>query len=153
MRKPELPSFLDKDFSWPTLEEISAIQQEQSSGRPPTLFLQDAVWVNPNGAIWIPDSATDLQLRLRIIAYTGLAGHTGASATEMAPHKRYFWSNLLTDIRSFVRACVHCISTVGGVNVHARSDRLYMELLPPISFNLNLSRWKKAKPLRNTFSC
>lgn len=34
----------------------------------------DRVWRPSTGAVWIPDGATELQLRLAIIAHTGAAG-------------------------------------------------------------------------------
>ena len=114
---PELPSSSAEDFEWNTATVISTSQQTAASEMPPNLVPVEGLWQNPNGAIWIPDSDPDLQLRLCVIAHTGPSGHRGQSATETALRKRFFWSTMTTDVRSFVRACIHCLSTVGGRKV------------------------------------
>lgn len=113
IRIPELPSSSSEDFEWPALDNIVAAQSSSDSERPHSLTLDGSVWCNPNGAIWIPDSASDLQLRLCIIAHTGPSDHRGQSTTETVLRANYFWSTMTSDVRTFVRACIHCLSTVG----------------------------------------
>ena len=81
---------------------------------PPNLVKSDGLWQNPHGSVWIPDRASDLQLRLCIIAHTGPSGHRGRDSTARVLRKHYFWSTMTTDVRTFVQACVHCLSTTGG---------------------------------------
>ena len=109
---PELPSSSDPEFIWPDLREIEAIQRDNKINQPEGLKAVDTVLYTDSGAIWIPNSSTDLQLRLCIIAHTGTAGHRGRASTEMVLKKSYFWSTLSTDVENFVRACIHCLSTV-----------------------------------------
>ena len=54
---------------------------------------------------------------LCIIAHTGPAGHRGAASTEQSLSKSFKWSTLQADVRAFVRACIHCLSTSGGEKV------------------------------------
>lgn len=114
VRIPELPSSSTEGFEWPTAPSIISAQESAAEERPPNLCREENIWKNPSGAIWIPDSSSDLQLRLCIIAHTGASGHRGAGSTEKVLRKYYFWSTMTTDIRSFVRACIHCLSTTGG---------------------------------------
>lgn len=44
------------------------VQSETASNHPVNFRFVDNIWKNPNGTIWIPDSVSDLQLRLCIIA-------------------------------------------------------------------------------------
>lgn len=73
----------------------------------------DGLWKTSNGAIWIPDCAENIQLRLCIIGHTGAAGHRGREATAKTLSTFYSWSTLHEDVSMFVKACIHCISTVG----------------------------------------
>lgn len=58
-------------------------------GKPLHLAKTNELWTNPNGAIWIQDNATDLQLRLCIIAHTGPARHRGQDAAETVLRDRF----------------------------------------------------------------
>lgn len=114
---PTLPSSSASDFEWPSPESISAAQAKFAASRPPRLMLIDGLWKNPAGSIWIPDDSDDLQLRLCIIAHTGPSGHRGAKSTESTLRKNFFWSTMTSDVRTFVRSCIHCLSTIGGEKV------------------------------------
>lgn len=117
IRIPELPSSSATDFDWPTSTEVADEQSKAEDEQPPDLELSDGLWRNPSGSVWIPDRCSDLQIRLCIIAHTGPAGHRGRDATERVMRKYYFWSTMTTDIRTFVQACIHCLSTIGGGKV------------------------------------
>ena len=117
VRIPALPTSSAPEFVWPSIQAIADIQSAAEQERPPHLTLVQNVWKNSSNAVWIPDSAADIQLRLCIIAHNGPAGHRGQSATEIAMRTSFFWSTMKSDIRAFVRACIHCISTVGGGKV------------------------------------
>lgn len=64
------------------------------------------------GAAWILDVSDSLQLRLCVIAYTGPRAHRAATATEYVMCQHYFWSTMSADVKTIVRSCVHCLSTV-----------------------------------------
>ena len=114
---PELPSSCNTEFEWPVPCEIAKVQEEHKSVRPDYLTLQDDLWIDSQSRIWVPDDASDLQLRLCIIAHTGLAGHRGRDATERALMSKFIWSTLSDDVRLFVRSCIHCLSTLGGEKI------------------------------------
>ena len=116
-RIPVLPFSSEEDFEWPSRESISISQKHADSERPPNLDLVEGLWCNPMGAVWIPDEDSDLQLRLCIIAHTGPSGHRGRDSTLRVLQKSYFWSTISTDVWTFVRACLHCLSTTGGGQV------------------------------------
>lgn len=114
---PELPSSSSPDFIWPTMEELATLQQTYNSTRPEHFIFSDGLWKNPNSAIWIPDNAADMQLRLYIIAHTVPSGHRGHMATKQALPRAFFWKTITQDIRVFVRACIHCLSKVSRSRV------------------------------------
>lgn len=75
--------------------------------------MSESFWSTSTGTVWIPDEASNLLLRLHIIAYTGAADHCGVDPTEQVLRKEYWWSTLSSDVNTFVRAFIHCISTTG----------------------------------------
>lgn len=114
---PVLPSSSSPEFEWPSIGDISVIQEQFKAERPEHLTNCEGLYKNPSGAVWIPDSAADLQLRLCIIAHTGPSGHRGSKTTESTLRKKFFWATMTTDVRIFVRSCIHCLSTTGGEKV------------------------------------
>ena len=111
---PPLVSTQDKEFEWPSDTEIARLQSKHAATRPESVFKHDGLWKNQAYAVWIPDESADLQLRICIVGHTTAAGHRGQSATEIAIRKHFFWKSMTTDIRTFVKACIHCISTLKG---------------------------------------
>jgi len=114
---PVLTSATADKFEWPSEDEIYKLQTKYEADRPPSLFRSNNLYRTKENAIWIPDEAADMQLRLCIIGHTSAAGHRGINATESDIRKSFFWSTLREDVRDFVRACIHCVSTVGGDKV------------------------------------
>ena len=94
---PELPSSASPEFEWPTVTTLVTAQQEFKDERPANLVLKDDAWRNPSGAIRIPDSASDIQLRLCIIAHTEPSGHRGRDTTIKVLRGSFFWSTLTAD--------------------------------------------------------
>lgn len=116
---PPLLSSADADFVWPQPEELQRLQSAATNTRPNSAVLDDAdgLWKHPSGAIWVPDDAADLQLRLCVIAHTSAAGHRGQDATSTALKQKFSWRTLSADVKSFTRSCLHCLSTTGGTMV------------------------------------
>lgn len=77
----------------------------------------NGLWTTAKKVIWIPDEASDTQLRLCIIAQMGHAENRGQHVPLQALAKKYFWNTLRSDVHSFVKACIHCISTLGDEKV------------------------------------
>jgi len=117
IRVPLLPSAASEDFIWPSNAEISEVQTEHRAIRPKRLNDTDGLFVTKTGAIWIPDACSDLQLRICIIAHTSSAGHRAIDATESAIRRKFHWSTISEDVGTFVKRCIHCISTLKGKRV------------------------------------
>ena len=84
--------------------------KQQIQDRPDNLQFRK----NDTDAIWVPDDAKDIHLRLCVIAHTGPAGHRGATSTWHAVWLNFYLTTMEEDIRLFVNACLHCLSTSGG---------------------------------------
>lgn len=114
---PVLPSSSDSEFEWPSPSQIASEQSRYASSRPPHLTFDDGLCENPTGSVWIPGVSNDLQLHLCIISHTGPNGHRGSRSATRVLRKSFFWSTLDDDVSSFVRGCIHCLSTTGGEKV------------------------------------
>ena len=73
-----------------------------------------AIYTTDSGIVWIPDDASVLQLRLMIVAHCGTAGHRGLVATYEALSSRFFWMSIRSDLREFLKQCLHCLSNRAG---------------------------------------
>jgi hypothetical protein len=119
---PISPS-LDESFTWPTARDIRIIQEamsvaaggNQNGSRPPLVELaEDGLYRTAEGRVWIPDAATNLQLRICIVAHTSLGGHRGYRTTKDSIKALFFWTDLSADVRTFCNSCLHCCSTSSG---------------------------------------
>lgn len=99
------------------LHAVIYAQKFSQSNRPRNPTANDVFWTNANGPIWIPDTASDLQLRLGIILHTELSGRRDQSTTETVVLRHSFWLTIATDIQSFARACIKGLSTADGTKV------------------------------------
>lgn len=116
IRQVSLPLFpqLDEAFVWPNLKEFVSAQ---SAAPPPTGVARaddDATWTDEKGRIWIPDEATELQVRLCAVGQFGIAGHRGTVVMLAKISERFVWRDMNKDIEVFVQRCLHCASTLGG---------------------------------------
>jgi len=66
------------------------------------------------GKVWIPTTATDLQLRLCVVAHAGASGHRGVKTTLRALTNVFFWTTVAEDVATFVSECLHCMTIAGG---------------------------------------
>lgn len=60
---------------------------------------------------------SDLQVRLFIIAHTSASKHRAAKATTDVLRHHYFRTTMSSDIKTFVRSCIYCLSIVKGKTV------------------------------------
>lgn len=113
---PVLPTTDDEEFVWPTAAEVAKVQLNHMDARPASLLQDstDGLWRDGNGAVWIPDLAADLQLRMCVIAHTGPSGHRGFKTSLRVLRPFFTWSTDEEDMSNFVKACIHCLSTSGG---------------------------------------
>ena len=66
--------------------------------------------------IYVPD-IDNLQIRLLVIAHSGLAGHIGMSPMKITLKKRFYWPKMNEHIETFVNSCLHCSIAIGGRTV------------------------------------
>ncbi|POM64769.1 Chromodomain containing hypothetical protein [Phytophthora palmivora] len=106
---------LQEDFKWPTFSDV--IDSQGGAVRPGDMDLTadtHGVLRLTAGQIWIPAEDGLLQLRICIVGHFGVAGHRGLDTTVTAIAKRFWWADLLADVKFFVGRCLHCVSVVGG---------------------------------------
>lgn len=109
---------LDSKLDWPTMKEIAA-SQNRSNTEPPRNFKNiDGILKNGN-VIWIPSKDAQMKIRILIAGHTGMAGHRGWRTTKATVASHFFWEKMGEDVKSFVKSCLHCLSTEPG-NVIAR---------------------------------
>ncbi|RHZ02562.1 hypothetical protein DYB35_013340 [Aphanomyces astaci] len=63
------------------------------------------------GAVWFPTSASDLHMRLFVVAHIGVGGHRGINTTKQILVDRFWWSDIASDVSYFVDRCLHGAST------------------------------------------
>jgi Integrase zinc binding domain len=79
-----------------------------------------------NNALWIPDRAVELQLRLCVEAHCRSAGHRAYEATLGAIKEYVAWTTMAKDVKVFVQNCLHCVATVPGDKVpHPLGTKLH----------------------------
>ena len=103
---------LQTDFVWPSAVEICEVQKKNGVRGP---VENDGMYRNEAGQAIIPKEATDLILRLCVIAHSGVAGHQGLVNTVQTLAEHFWWPSLKQDAEKFVRECLHCLCTRGGV--------------------------------------
>ena len=108
-----VPSSADPEFVWPSLEDVAQSQENYRSDAPKNSTVSNGI-LYANGKLWIPKQANELQLRIIVVAHTGLAGHRGYDATLSIIKEKFTWGSLSHDSKVFVRACIHCIGSRSG---------------------------------------
>jgi hypothetical protein len=70
-----------------------------------------------NNALWIPERAVELQLRLCVEAHGRSAAHRACEATLGAIKEYVVWKTVTKDVKVFVQNCLQCITTIPGDKV------------------------------------
>jgi Integrase zinc binding domain len=70
-----------------------------------------------NNALWIPERAVELQLRLCVKAHCRSARHREYEATLGAIKEYVAWTTMAKDVKVFVQNCLPCIATITGDKV------------------------------------
>jgi hypothetical protein len=65
-----------------------------------------------NNALWIPDRAVELQLRLCVEASCRSAGHRAYEPTLGAIKEYVTWTTMAEDFKVFVQNCLHCVAII-----------------------------------------
>lgn len=112
-----LASSQDEDLFWQKADAVRELQQYYISNLPRDMKRDSGFYINESGAAWIPDPAEDFKLRVCIAGHTGPGGQRGTLATTKAIRKHFVGSNMRSDIQTFVKACIHCISPTDGQKI------------------------------------
>lgn len=105
---PPLPSPLADDFEWPS---ATSIDEEQSKHtKPPSMRVNDGSVNTPNVNRWLPQEATDLQMRLLVIAHTSASDHRRQATTTATLTSLFHRETIEEDSKLFVRSFIHCLS-------------------------------------------
>ena len=99
-----------ENFDWPSVAEIVKAQTDFKSELPDSLSCTEGVY-HRGESLWIPNSATELQLKLLTVAHCGEAGHRKVEATKSRLRENFFWDNMAADCEAFVRNCLHCFTS------------------------------------------
>jgi hypothetical protein len=70
-----------------------------------------------NNALWIPQRAVELQLRLCVEEHCRSAGHRAYEAIPGAIKEYVAWTTMAKDVKVFVQNCLHCVATIPGDKV------------------------------------
>ncbi|CAN0274200.1 unnamed protein product, partial [Scytosiphon promiscuus] len=103
--------------SLPSVDAIRGVQLQYAalSGDDGPGRADDGVFVvSSTGALWIPDDANELQLRLLVCAHCGEAGHRGREATMERLRPACYWTGMEKDVATFVTDCLNCVDSRGG---------------------------------------
>ena len=106
----------NQDFEGPTLDETGDIQERElpkRMNRDLTNDVERLIWVDKRNRIWIPVAAISLQKRLCVLAHAGSAGHRGMDTTLLILSKHVAWNTMESDVREFVKKCLHCMVANG----------------------------------------
>jgi Integrase core domain/Integrase zinc binding domain len=67
-----------------------------------------------NNALWIPERAVELHLRLCVEAHCRSAGHRAYEATLGAIKQYVAWTTMAKDVKVFLQNYLHCVATIPG---------------------------------------
>jgi hypothetical protein len=65
-----------------------------------------------NNALWIPERAVELQLRLCVEAHSRSGGSKAYEATLGAIKEHIVWTTVAKDVNIFMQNCLHCVATI-----------------------------------------
>lgn len=115
-----LLSSSDPNFVWPCHESVvNSEKQFEDSEQSNTRFCDNELLRVQNGAIWIPETDSDLLLRLCKVALTGPSERRAGKASTEVLQQHYVWTTVCSDVKNFVGACIYCHFTVKGGKCNA----------------------------------
>lgn len=79
-----LISAVYEDFNWPDQQKVADLKSLNDCVHPPYLPIRKNVCVNEIGAVWVPDNATESQLRLFVIDNTIHGGNRGCKSMDIS---------------------------------------------------------------------
>lgn len=106
-----------------------------------------------NGEIWAPDPAVHLQLRLCITVHSGRSGHRTALSTEGILNKNFTWLTFSSEVKTFIRSSLHCLSSVGAGNMSPSFDTAVHDTAPNDLLQFGFTEKTAAATRERTLSC
>ena len=108
----------ERNITWPDLKEISEIQKKaRFTDIPVNISTGDWGVLYENSKIWIPPDASEMKLKLILIAHCGTRGHRGVEATTMILCESFIWKDMKADIQAFIDGCIHCMVSRNGAKI------------------------------------
>ncbi|MEP0580138.1 MAG: reverse transcriptase domain-containing protein [Marinobacter sp.] len=128
VRSVAVHSPCNADDSLPALDVIRASQQrsvarigvgvhEFSTTFGQATLADDGLFrvrVGVRDVLWIPPDDLALQTRLMVCAHMRSAGHRGVAPTLFRLKEYCVWPHMDSQVREFVRQCLHCVDTRAG---------------------------------------
>lgn len=90
-----------------SLHEINQLQSNQQHS-PGTKKDDDEIYMH-DGHVWVPDSPSNLRLRIITSAHCEERGHRAYDAKMELVQQTYCWPGMKGDDKEFVQARIHCI--------------------------------------------
>lgn len=100
-------------FVWPSIIELTAIQQSATTSPPSTVRTGNGL-LSIDGKIWVPAEANDFIQRLCVISHCGIQGHRGQTAMTTTLASVFHIVNLKTVVECFLKKCLLCNHVKGG---------------------------------------
>lgn len=94
---PEYP-----EFFWPQIDEIQDMQTSSANATPKSATRNGNGLLTSNDKISIPDSTTDLKLRLLAISHAGDAGHHRIDSPRHDTLEQFTWTDLQENMHGFI---------------------------------------------------
>lgn len=79
----------EEQFDWPSRAEVAKVQIRHMNKVPDKVKKVDGLW-EVKEAAWIPESESELKMKIAIAGQFGLAGHRGVETTLLAIQKHFY---------------------------------------------------------------
>ena len=96
---------------------LKASQDQYGKERPEGLKLSEEepqLWVNVDGAVWVPKGDRPMQRALYVLAHQGISGHRGKDATLKRLAEEVFWPGMEDDVSHWRKHCLQCLKMTNG---------------------------------------
>eukprot|EP00918_Siedleckia_nematoides_P028800 GHVU01061971.1.p1 GENE.GHVU01061971.1~~GHVU01061971.1.p1 ORF type:complete len:951 (+),score=76.55 GHVU01061971.1:34-2853(+) len=115
----QLPHPEETDVVMPDINDIQQVQQKYLADLPDKVIIDEQGILRWQGIdpetpagqcpIWIPEEASDIRLRILVVAHAREGIHAARDTTLAIIRKRYWWKGISSDVRTFVNECLHCL--------------------------------------------
>lgn len=101
------------DITWPTKESIKDSQNVFKKLQTTVFSHTDRLW-KQDSCIWTSAANQELKLKITVSSYCGEVGHRGLAATLSILRESFLWSAMDSDVKTFVKSCLHCVLSRSG---------------------------------------